>query len=551
MNPAIPETPPTAVPADDETAPAAVTTSAAPSTAGMTTKVVKGSLWTLAGQVAPLAVSLVTTPFVIRMLGAESYGVLILVGLIPTYLGFADFGMSLASTKFASEAYAEGDFEKEARIVRTAALIALCSSVPIAAVLFAFSPAIISLFNVPEHLHAEASLALKFAAVTFVINFLNGIFNTPQLTRLRMDLNTLVTAGFRIAGLIATPFAVYFGGIVGGVAVLMIASILSLVGHLTVSGRLTRELFALTFAWPWAGRLLKFGGGMLLAIIAAALQGNIDKLVIARLMEPSMLAYYSVAFTFALTLTLFSQAITQSLIPAFSQLLSPDRREQLRVLFLRALRFSSILIVPVIALLTISAKPFLTIWAGKDFGEYSTRPLLILSVGLYFQAISYIFSGLLVADGRTDLIAKLFWAQLVPFAAAIAFFTSAFGIVGAAASWTLCTMVHDLAMFVLVRRKFGFSLGGWFRVVKFAGPIAVMLALPLVAAAALEPGLPWVVLWGAGFVAVYSLATWRLMISTEERSQFIALFGSTLIGRLARKGSRSFRAWARFGGARS
>lgn len=75
----------------------------------MTTKVVKGSLWTLAGQVAPLAVSLVATPFVIRLLGAESYGVLILIGLIPTYLGFAAFGMSMASTKFGSEAYAEGD----------------------------------------------------------------------------------------------------------------------------------------------------------------------------------------------------------------------------------------------------------------------------------------------------------------------------------------------------------------------------------------------------------------------------------------------------------
>src|SRR6476659_4524658 len=98
----------------------------------MTTKVVKGSLWTLAGQVLPLGVSLVTTPFVIRMLGAEGYGVLILIGLIPTYLGFADFGMSTASTKYASEAYAERDSEKEARIVRTSAVIALASCSPIA-----------------------------------------------------------------------------------------------------------------------------------------------------------------------------------------------------------------------------------------------------------------------------------------------------------------------------------------------------------------------------------------------------------------------------------
>ena len=42
-----------------------------PSTAGMTTRVVKGSIWTLAGQVLPLFASLVTTPLIIRMLGSE------------------------------------------------------------------------------------------------------------------------------------------------------------------------------------------------------------------------------------------------------------------------------------------------------------------------------------------------------------------------------------------------------------------------------------------------------------------------------------------------
>jgi O-antigen/teichoic acid export membrane protein len=138
-----------------------------PQTPGMTTRVVKGSLWTLAGQVAPLGVSLFTTPFTIRLLGAESYGVLILIGLIPTYLGFADFGMGMASTKFGSEAYAEGDEEKEARIIRTAALIALCSRVPVAAALMAFAAPVVGLFNVPEALRAEATLALRLAAVTF------------------------------------------------------------------------------------------------------------------------------------------------------------------------------------------------------------------------------------------------------------------------------------------------------------------------------------------------------------------------------------------------
>src|SRR5687768_3804067 len=125
----------------------------------MTTKVVKGSMWTLGGSVLPLAVSFVSTPFVIRFLGAEGYGVLVLVGLIPTYFAFADFGMGIASTKFASEAYAEGDQVKEGEVVRTAALIALCFSLIFAIPIFIFSHWIVTLFNVPEHYWDTGSIA--------------------------------------------------------------------------------------------------------------------------------------------------------------------------------------------------------------------------------------------------------------------------------------------------------------------------------------------------------------------------------------------------------
>src|SRR5690242_20692380 len=110
----------------------------------MTTKVVKGSIWTLAGSVLPLAVTFVSTPFIIRLLGSEAYGVLLLVGLIPMYLNFADFGMSVASTKFASEAYGVGDQVKEGEVVRAAAFIAFISSLVVAIPIFIFSQPIVA-----------------------------------------------------------------------------------------------------------------------------------------------------------------------------------------------------------------------------------------------------------------------------------------------------------------------------------------------------------------------------------------------------------------------
>jgi O-antigen/teichoic acid export membrane protein len=76
---------------------------------GMTAKVIGGGMWTLAGQAIILGASLIFTPFVIRLLGTESYGVLALINLLIGYISFADFGMGTTSTKFGSEAFAKQD----------------------------------------------------------------------------------------------------------------------------------------------------------------------------------------------------------------------------------------------------------------------------------------------------------------------------------------------------------------------------------------------------------------------------------------------------------
>lgn len=429
------------------------TASEIPTTAGMTTKVVKGSLWTLAGQVAPLAVSLLTTPFTIRLLGAENYGVLILIGLIPTYLGFADFGMGMASTKFGSEAYAEGDKEKEARIVRTAALIALCSSVPVAAALIIFAEPVIGLFNVPTALQTEAALALRIAAVTFVVNFLCGIFNTPQLARLRMDLNTFINAGTRIAGLIATPIVIYLGyGIVGAVTVLLIASLLQLAGHVAISRQLLPALSGLTIDPKTMRPLASYGGPLVISSIAALVLTNSEKGILSAIVSTAALAHYSVAFTLANMVLMIASSLTQSLFPAFSQLQSESNTERLNELYSRGIRISLILLFPSIFTFALLAKPFLTIWAGEDFGYASFKPFMILLVGVAFNLIAIYPNISLFAAGRTSILAKLYWFEVVPYLIIVWQLTTHFGAVGAAIAWSIRITADFIIQFCFAKR---------------------------------------------------------------------------------------------------
>jgi len=329
--------------------------------------------------------------------------------------------------------------------------------VPLALVMFAASPQIISLFNVPEAARGEASFALKIAAITFVLNFLNGIFNTPQLTRLRMDLNTFVNAGFRILGLIAMPFAVYLWGMVGAVFVLMIASSLTLIGHLQISGRLDPHLFELTIDRPAIRRMLKFGAALVGASIAVVFLVNIEKGILAASVSAAALAHYSVAFTLANMMTLFSTAMIQSLVPAFSQLQSPEKRAQLNALYSRGIRVSFIWLIPSLTFLAIVAKTFFDFWAGAEFAEYSTGPFYILLIGLMFNVTAYLPSTALMAAGRTDIFAKLYWIELALYIVVVWLLASGFGAVGAAAAWSLRVGLDALVQFYLAKRLAGVS----------------------------------------------------------------------------------------------
>src|SRR5207249_5144145 len=130
---------------------------------------------------------------------------LALVNVLVGYLAFADMGMGVASTKFATEAHAEGGAE-EAKVVWTAALIAAVPSLLVAALLALFAaPLAQHALRLPPGLVPAATIALRLTALGFIGRSVAGVFNTPQLVRLRLDLFTIVTTGSALAQICLVP----------------------------------------------------------------------------------------------------------------------------------------------------------------------------------------------------------------------------------------------------------------------------------------------------------------------------------------------------------
>jgi O-antigen/teichoic acid export membrane protein len=67
------------------------------------------------------------------------------------------------------------------------------------------------------------------------------------------------------------------------------------------------------------------------------------------------------------------------------------------------------------------AKPFFTIWAGEEFGANSTLPFYVLLIGLFFNLQATVPYISIMAVGRTDVFARLYWIELLVYAAAHSF----------------------------------------------------------------------------------------------------------------------------------
>jgi len=493
-----------------------------PSTAGLTTRVVKGGLFTFAGQSLPMLASLVTTPIIVRILGSEGYGLLQLVLLIPNYFAFSDLGMGLASTRFASEAYGRGDQEAEATAVRTAAVIALASSALFLLPVAIFAPWVVSEFAVRPDLVDAAVTGLRLSCATFVISIVSSVVNSPQLSRLRMDLNALIGGSIKVIASVGTAVVLYLGyGIVGATGWFVVVNLLGLAAHLTVSRSLLKNFWDLSIDTRVIRPLLRFGAGLTLSALAAVFLFNLEKLLLGRLISVESLAYYTIAFTLATMAMMFSLAMVQSLVPAFSQLLAPEKRSEFNALFTRGIKISITGLLPTLMLMFVVARPFFTLWAGPEYGRQSSLPFYILLGGLLFSIVAFVPYGCLVAAGKNDQIAKLHWSEVVPYAVLAYFLISYLGIAGAALAWSIRVAVDAAVATWMARSIVGTDVP--LRRIILTGVAGGLVLTPPIFIVLLYDNYSPILLAAVPVcLAVYALVIWKYMARPDERRWVIA-----------------------------
>lgn len=168
--------------------------------------------------------------------------------------------------------------------------------------------------------------------------------------------------------------------------------------------------------------LRKFGLHMYWAELIHSLLYHIDKLFIGYFLDAEQLAYYSLAFTITLPLSLFSTSLSTTLYKRFSKINNIDQR---------VLRINLVWVIISLILLVLLGPWIVTHLFSENY-QNSIPLLLPLGIAFGISSQSKTFTFYLIAQGKGKAIRNIAFILLLGSLLLNGFFIPAWGILGAA-----------------------------------------------------------------------------------------------------------------------
>jgi O-antigen/teichoic acid export membrane protein len=316
----------------------------------------------------------------------------------------------------------------------------------------------------------------------------------------------------------AVPYAV--GGVISiGMAVTGYGVWSLVVGTLTRITMSTSLLWWLSdirpmpgLRWPIAVDLLNYGRHAAFSSFIGFASNNLDYLIIGYFLGAHDLGVYTLAFVIANLIPTISQAAVSVIFPAISRVRGDDVAHQ--ALFDHAHRALWTLTLPMAVLLFIGAPPVVHVVLGERWAE-SVVPLQILAVAAWLQSAAHIYSPVLKAVGRPDVLWKLLLARTV-LGIPLLTFTAQFGVEGVAVGVVFGLAVFTPVAAIVACRSMGHAPRQLLRVL--VPPLAGAAAMCGVALAAyavpdlrtMSEALPGAIVLGMAALSVYALVLIRL-----------------------------------------
>ena len=417
---------------------------------------VRNTLINFGGHVIPVIAGILAFPLLIAGLGTSRFGVLTLAWMAVGYFSLFDLGLGRALTKLVAERVGTAEESEIPRLARTALGLMLVFGTLGAIIGVALTPWLTrDVFRLPPELQVESESAFLLLALSLPVvittaglrGLLEGAHHFGWVNAIRIP-----TGIFTFVGpLLVLPFS---NSMVPVVAVLVAGRTAAWGAHLACCVRAVPGLFRHTSPWVDLGMLpllLGFGGWMTVTNMVGPIMVYMDRLFIGALVSVAAVAYYATPYEMITKMWLVPGALLGVLFPAFSAGLRQDP-EWVRQAFGRSVELLLLILFPATLLIVLFAREGLTGWLGAEFARESATVAKWLAVGVFINSLALVPFNLIQGGGRPDLTAKLHLLELPPYLLGIWWFTTQYGIAGAAVVWTLRAGLDAILLYLLVVR---------------------------------------------------------------------------------------------------
>lgn len=356
---------------------------------GLARRTVGGVLWSIFSTAAGKGLSFVSLVVLARLLAPEEFGLFAFAILFLTYLDtVGDLGTGMALIHWPGRR-------------ADAAQITFVVSLGMGAVLFLLTqllaPTVAAFFESPS-----GEPILRVLGVSLLIK---GLGNTHDaLCRKGLRFKARVVPEVALAGLKAVV-AVTLAWAGFGVWSLVWGQVIGVTAWTLVLWRIVP--WRPRWRWPaeTARSMFAYGRNIVAVNVLAAVIHHFDAVVVGRWLGVAALGFYQVAYRVPeMAITLLVRQIGTVLFPVFSAIHAAGR--SLGAGYLRALRYVSLLTLPVVAGLVVLAEPLVLVVFGEKWAP-AVPILQALAIYTGLRSLGSHAGDVLKANGRPGLLAAL------------------------------------------------------------------------------------------------------------------------------------------------
>ncbi len=395
--------------------------------------IAKNTLANVGGAVIPLAITILTVPVYLRLIGEERYGVLVVIWLLLGYFGFFDLGLGRATAQRMTRL---SDDDKRSHLLWTSLVLTLVFWLLGCSVLWLSSEwMLVHVITIGDALRKETLTAIPWLLLALLLLLLTSVMRGALQGRERfVAINSVSVLGDTLNQLL--PLLVAWFGYTSMGALLpatlggqLIASVLLFVQCKKYVPISNHPKIDYTQVKP----LLSYGGWSCVLSMTGPLLVVLDRLVIGSISGAKAVAYYTVPYNLASKLMIFPGSFAGSLFPRLAALPSNESR----ILADQATRSLIAFMTPVVIAVTGVVHPFLILWLGSDFAQRGVGVSELILLGVWVNSLVIPHNVRLQAEAKLKRVFVIYLIELPIYFLMLWAGLKYFGLIGAAAAWSL------------------------------------------------------------------------------------------------------------------